>query len=357
MKKTIKIGVLLIIAISSVLLLSSCEKEDNTGSKASSNPTAGTIDPGQGASNSLLTVTGSGLGGIVSIVFDKDSIPASFNTTFNTDNALLFRIPTDAVPGQQNIVFKNSLGVVFKLPFMVLGLPTIQSVSNYNFTANMEITFTGKNLNDVSKVVIDGSTTELTIVSKTATSLVVKMPATTTFSQFKVDITNAAGTIVTTQEFVSLDNAYKIFTDAYGAGWDNGSWGSGEISAAQFKSGTKSFKAGYGKGGWSADGFANWSPGMDYSPDYKYFSFWVKGADRDLTFYLTADKKSGGDYGNSDKSTPVLVPANVWTYYKLKVSDVKFWQTGTNMQRVGWMIQGPDDADATLYFDDVIFVK
>lgn len=348
---------MLLPAISVTMLIASCEKEAKPLSTASSNPAANKIDPGQGAANALLTVTGSGLGAITGIWFEIDSVEVTVNPNLNTDNAILFRIPADAVPGQQNILFKNSAGVEFKVPFVVLGLPAITTVSNYNFTAGADITLTGKNLDDVTKVVINGSATELTVVSKTATSLVVKMPASTTLSLFKLDITNAAGTITTTQEFVSIDNAYAVFLEGYGAGWDNGSWGPAEISSTFAKSGTRSFKATYGKGSWSADGFANWSPGMDNSAGYRYFSFWVKGADRDLTYYLTADKKAGGDYGNSDKSTPIAVPANVWTYYKLKIEDIGLWSTGSPMQRLGWMIQGPNDGDAVLYFDDVIFIK
>lgn len=356
MKNSIQLFVLLVSLLVGINLFSSCEKDENGISKASSNPKANPIEPAQGASNEVLTVTGSGIGGVTSVIFEKDSVAASFNSNFNTESAIIFRVPADAVPGDQNIIFKNSAGVEFKVPFKVLGLPSILDVSNYNFVEGAEITLTGKNLNDVSSIVFQGTTEELEVVSKTATSIVIKMPA-TTFSQAKLVITNEAGTITTTQEFVNLDNAFQVFTDNYGAGIDNGSWGPAEISTTTAKTGTSSFKATYQNGNWSADGFANWGTGIEYSADYKFFSFWVKGASRDLTFYLTADKKAGGDYGNSDASTPIVIPANVWTYFKLKISDIGFWSTGTSMQRMGWFIKGPDDGDAVLHFDDVIFIK
>ncbi|RKD20226.1 cell shape determination protein CcmA [Pelobium manganitolerans] len=356
MKTKIQLFALMFAFVAGITLFSSCEKDENGYSEASGSPSPGTIDPGQAAGNEVLTLTGSGIGGVTSVIFEKDSVEATFNPNFNTESAIIFRVPSDAIPGQQSIIFKNSKGVEFKVPFKVLGLPAVLSVSNYNFVKDGEIVLTGKNLGDVSSVVFQGTTTPLTVVSKTATTLTLKMPE-TTFAQAKLEITNEAGKITTTQEFVNLDNAFHIFTDAYGAGIDNGSWGPAEITTTVAKTGTSSFKAGYNKGNWSADGFANWGTGIEKSADFKYFSFWVKGADRDLTFYITGDKKAGGDYGNSDRTTPITVPANVWTYFKLKISDVGFWANGNSMQRMGWWIPGPDDADAVIYFDDVIFIK
>jgi len=241
------------------------------------------------------------------------------------------------------------------VPFNVLGLPAITEVSNYNFSAGANITLTGKNLGDVSKVVFRGQTAELQIVSKTETTLTVKMPA-TSLAQTKLDITNEAGTITTAQEFVCIDNAFLIFTDDYQNGFVNGSWGPAEVSATFAKSGTKSFKATYVKGNWSADGFANWDPGIPYSADYKYLSFWVKGGVESHTFYITGDQRAGG-YGNSDRTAPIEVPANVWSYFKIKLSDLELWKKGGPFKQLGFWIPGPDNQDETIYFDDVIFIK
>ncbi len=355
MKKNFKTCIVLMVVLLSISILPSCGKEDNKGSEATSNPKVDMIDPGRGASNEVLTVTGDGIGGVTSIMFDKDSIPASFNPNFNTDHALIFRIPTDAVPGEQNIVFKNGIGIEFKVAFNVLGLPTITDVSNYNFNAGTDITLTGKNLSDVSKVVLRGQTEELQIVSKTSTALTVRMPA-TALTQTKLDITNEAGTITTTQEFVSLDNAFLIFTDDYHNGFVSGSWGPTEISTTFSKSGTSSFKTTYVKGNWSANGFANWDPGVPYSADYKFLSFWVKGGVETHLFYITGDQRAGG-YGNSDKTAEISIPANVWTYFKIKLSDLELWKKGGAFKQLGFWIPGPDNQDETLYFDDVILIK
>jgi hypothetical protein len=351
-----KISILLLfITILSTGTFTSCTKEKNNTPEASSSPKADAIDPGEGPGNAVLTVTGSGLGQITRIVFDKGSVPVTFNPNFNTDKAIVFRVPDTANGGPQHIVFTNSIGKEFSVPFSVIALATISDVSNYNFTQGTEITITGNNLGDVSKVVLSGTNTEATIVSKSKKSLVISMPAATVNSA-KLDITNASGTITTSQEFVNMDNAYAIFTEGYMNGFDNGSWGPAGIATDVAKSGSKSFKATYAKGNWWANGFANWWPGMSYSPEYKYLSFWVKGGSQTYTLYITGDSRAGG-YGNSDQSAPITVPANVWTYFKIPLSSLDLWSKGPVFKQLGWWIKGPDPQDETFYFDDVILIK
>lgn len=333
----------------------SCEKDENGGSSASSNPKIDKIDPERGASNEVLTITGSGIGGMTSIVFEQDSVAAPFNPNFNTDHALIFRIPEAAVPGQQNIIFRNSKGVEIKVPFMVLGLPRITESSQYSFTDGTEVTLTGKNLDDVTKVAYAGTTDALSIISKSATSLKIKMKG-TTLNSVKFAITNEAGTITTTQELINLDHAYSFFTEGFDNGWENGSWGAAEVSSDFARSGSKSFKVTYAKGNWSANGFASWSKGLDYTDEYKYLSFWVKGGPADYTFYITGDQREGG-YGNADRSYPIVIPKEVWTYFKIKLSDLQLWKKGTNFKQLGFWIPGPDDQDVSLYFDDVLLIR
>lgn len=358
MKKIMTPYFLLFLLSATVLVMSACRKEQSPVTKSSSNPKADQISPVLGPSNTVLTLTGSGLGDIHSVVFEKDSVPADFNPIFNTDGALIFRVPIDAIPGEQNITFTNGDGVQFSIPFNVLGLATITAVSNYNFSTGTQLTLTGKNLDDVSQVVLSGTTTEVTIISKSATSLVIEMPA-TTLARTTLDITNLAGVNTTPQEFVSLDNALKIFTDDYGTGFSDGSWGPNSISTAQHISGTASAAKTLPKGNWWVAGFAYWDPpNVPFDPNYKFLSFWLKGGLIDHTLYLTGDRRAAG-FGNADQTTPIEVPANVWTYFKLPLSGLNLWgadNTGA-FKQLGFWIKGPDNADETFYFDDVIIVK
>lgn len=348
----------LMILVSGLLMLASCKKDDDGESRAgaSSNPQVSAITPAVGAAGEVLTVTGSGLGGIETIWFEKDSVKAGFNPNFNTDKAILFRIPEDAIPGDQKVYLKNTSGKIIELGFKVLGLATITEVSNNNYTPGQSITLKGRNLDDVEKVELAGTTTMATIVSKTATQLVISFPASSAISN-KLNIYNTAGRAQTTVEFVNRSNAFIFFDDDYANGYSNGSWGPAEVSSTVAKGDVgSSFKATWMKGNWSANGFANWSGGATYSADYKYFTFWVKGGAVTREFYITIDERAGG-YGNADRTFPITVPANVWTYFKIELDKLKPWEKGGAINQIGFWIPGPDDADETLYFDDIMFTK
>jgi IPT/TIG domain len=319
----------------------------------SMSPSAQEVFPPQGASNELLTVTGKDLSKIVTIYFEKENIQAIFNPNFNSDKAILFRVPADAVPGNQNIIFTNKDGTEFSIPFNVLGFANIISVSNYNFSENDEIVLTGKNLDDVTSVVFTGTTTELEVISKTATTLTVKFPA-TTLTESTLEITNAAGLSRTTQSFVAIDNAFKIFTDNYAPGYQDASWGSGgAISTTEFKSGTASVYKDYAAGNWHQLGF-----GWTNTPNdnYKYLSFWIKGASATYDLYITTSASKSG-FASFDSNTRITVPANDWTYFKIPVATLDLWSTASEWNQIGWRIQGPDGQDERFYLDDVILVK
>ena len=186
--------------------------------------------------------------------------------------------------------------------------------------------------------------------------LVVKMPA-STLSRATLSITNSTGRIRTRQEFVNANNAYPIFTDSYGAGFQDGSWGdAGASTTKEAKSGTASAAKTYQKGNWHLIAFANWSAPLTYSADYTYVTGWIKGASADYSLYLTTDAGKAG-FGDFVTSNKIDVKAGVWNYFKLKLSDIDFWLPGKKLQQVGFRIQGPDKQDETFYFDDVMLVK
>jgi hypothetical protein len=333
---------LLLINLMVVVLFSSCGEEDGNPS-----PVAGAISPVQ--------VTGSELRNVQTIVFETGNVRADFNPNFNTDGAILFRVPIEAVPGEQNIILTNSSGSSFTVPFNVLGFANITSVSDYNFTQGTQITLTGKNLADVLSVVFTGTTTELEIVSKTATTLTLQFPA-LDVPESTLTITNQAGPATTTQSFVAIDNAFKLFTDNYAAGYQDASWGSGgTISTDEFKSGTASVFKDYAAGNWHQLGFG-WT--MTPNDSYKYLSFWIKGGTANYDLYISTSASPSG-FASFDAFSKITVPANVWTYFKIPVTTLKLWgnNNATDWNQIGWRIQGPDGGDQRFYLDDVIFIK
>jgi IPT/TIG domain len=338
-------------------VLSSCKKDgDGSPDVKAGNPVADSISPSSASGGTLLTLKGSGLGDMRKIIFDKDSVPASFYSTLNTESAIVFRVPDTISGGPQHVVFINSAGRTLSVDFNGLAFPKVTSASNYDFVAGTQIEITGNNLETVSKVVLTGTTDQATIVSKSKKQLIITMPA-TTVARATLNITNVTGTLTTTQEFVNLNQALQIFTDSYGAGTSDGSWGAAAfVSTAEFKTGSKSVGKVYQKGNWHLIAFTNWGSGIAYDPSYTYLTAWVKGASRDYSLWVSSDKQASG-FGNYDDANKINVPANVWTYFKIPLSKLNLWSAGSPFNQLGFRIQGPDAQDETFYFDDVLLVK
>ncbi|MFD1816509.1 IPT/TIG domain-containing protein [Pseudarcicella hirudinis] len=351
--KSIFSKIVLLTFMSGFALLTACSDGDTI---KPGTPKADRIAPDSAAGGSVLTLTGSGLGQMRSIVFENGNVPTGLNPSFNTENAIVFRVPDTANGGLQKITFTNVDGKSVSIPFKVIALPSVSSVTSNDFTGGDEITLTGNNLADVSSVRLSGTTTAATVLSKSKKQLVIKMPVTSD-GRTSLDIVNSSGLLKTTQEFVNVDKAFQIFTDGYGDGFADGSWGdAGVISSTIYKYGKKSIGKTYASGNWHVFGFANWNTGVTYSADYKFLTFWVKGASADYSLYISSDQGIDG-FGSFNESNKINVPANVWTYYKIPVSTLKLWANGNKFNQLGFRIKGPDTQNETFYIDNLLLVK
>ena len=110
MKKFSKLNILAGIFLMGLSIFLSCTKKEIVTPVFQ-------VSPVQGASKSVVTLTGSGLKDLRSISFDNGNVKSSFNPVFNTDGAIIFRVPDDANPGSQNIVFTNANGYQYSVPF------------------------------------------------------------------------------------------------------------------------------------------------------------------------------------------------------------------------------------------------
>lgn len=334
---------LVIITLLVSITILSCEKDtDGSAVSKAGNMQFSSISPAEAPGGEVITLKGSGLGSIVSIVFDKNNVPATFTSTLNTDNAVLFRVPDTAFGGQQNIIFTNSAGTTLSVPFKVIALPTITAAFPTDFETGSTITITGNNLDDVTKVILEGSTDQATIVSKSRKQLVITMPA-TTLNRAKLRITNSSGDRVTDQEFVSVLNAFGIFKDALGTGIDNWSWGGTYAASNEDKiTGASSLKAAYDPGG--AWGGLYLHPSTPIAlAGYSYITFWAKGADVDKQVDLKI---------NWGPSKTYTIPANKWTYFKEPILP---WLNGVNT--ITDFVFQIHDSGKTIYFDNVLLVK
>jgi hypothetical protein len=354
MKNTYKIFTAITALTLIVLSLSSCQKDKdgNPPGTASEIPVAQLIRPDSAAGNNVIILEGTGLAEVVRIVFEKNNVPATFNPTLNTETALVFRVPDTAFGGNQKIIFTNKLGVQFSVPFKVIALPSIASVSSYSWSAGETVTLTGNNLDDVTSIQMENGGQALTLGAKNRKSIKVTFPASTVTST-KLKITNSSGTITTTQEFINADQAYVFFRDSYANGHQDASWGDPGGVAAQSVSGVASYGKKYQKGNWHLMGFGwnNISQGS-----YKYLSFWMKGGLIDHEIFINTNQSAGGvrAYNSYEK---INVLAEKWQYFKLDVNTLKLWQNGSQFNQIAWSIKGPDNDDETMFLDDVMLIK
>lgn len=335
---------LLLLAALFPAALFSCKKEsDGSPENNAGNPTLTAITPGEAAGNTIVTLTGNGLGQMRSIVFDKNNVPATFQPNLNTETALVFRVPDTAFGGQQNIIFTNSEGRTLSVPFKVIALPTVATISPIDFEQGTAITITGNNLDDVSKVVIEGTATEATIVSKERKKLVVTMPS-TTVDRVKLRITNSSGERLSDIELTNMGRALKLFTEGFGPGVQDWSW-SNEHAASTNEAymGTQSLRAVFGAGSYGAISL-RYDNNLPFS-SYTYLTFWAKGGSADMQLSIWPDMASA-------PTRTVTIPANVWTYFKIPIS---YMNTAVS-QRLNMQGMNPT-TNQTIYFDNILFVK
>lgn len=326
------------------LFLTGCQKDsDGSPDVSTGGMSSGELNPGSAAGGEVITLKGSGIGQIRSIVFDKNNVPAAFLSTLNTETDLVFRVPDTAFGGPQNVIFTNADGKTLTIPFSVIALPNVTSAFPTDFEAGTQVTLNGNNLDDVTSVTLEGTTDACTIVSKTRKKLVLSMPVSTA-DRAKLKITNASGIRITDMEFVNVNRALTVFTDQLNNGFENWGWGGDFNASADDKiTGSKCMKAAYDPGG-SWGGMQLGNGGSINVAGYKYFSFWVKGADVDKNVQFLLN------WGNQKVIT---IPANKWTYFRYELAT-GYPGLGNSVNNVTFQIQ---EAGKTLLFDNIMFFK
>jgi len=324
--------------------IASCKKDsDGTPDTKAGNPVMTAITPAEAAGNTIVTLTGTGLGQMRTIVFDKNNVPASFQQNLNTETALVFRVPDTAFGGAQNIIFTNSQGKVLSVPFKVIALPTISSMSPTDFQQGTIVTAIGNNLDDVSSIVIDGTSEQATIISKERKKIVFSMPS-STVNRAKLKFTNASGERISQIELTNMARALKFFTEGFDQGMQDWSWANEhEASSAVAFMGTQSLRVLYGAGSYGALSI-HYDLNIPFG-DYTYVTFWAKGGTADMQLTIWPDPENS-------RAQTVTIPANVWTYFRVPLSGM----VGVTTQRLNFQGMSPV-ANQTIYFDNILFVK
>ncbi len=327
------------------ILFTACKKDkDGSPGYKSGDLTFKSVFPAEGGGGTMVTISGTGFGDIRTIVFDKGDVPATFNPTLNSEGNIIFRVPSDVNGGPQNIVLTNGAGKSVSVPFNGLAFPVVDDIFPTDFEAGSIVTIKGNNLDDVTKVLLEGTTNEATVESASKKVLVIKMPA-STISRAKLSITNITGELITATEMVNVDAATVVIKDGYVAPAESWSWG-GTYTASTEKAltGSGSLKAAYDPNGTWGGLQIGLPGGLSLPTGTKYFSFWAFGADVDKNFSFRID----GNVASINKT--ITVPANKWTYFREDISS--FGLTTANM--LFWQINGDGK---TIYFDNVMFFK
>ncbi|MFN8251119.1 MAG: hypothetical protein U0V75_04495 [Ferruginibacter sp.] len=324
------------------MAINGCKKDsDGSPDYKAGDPSSSSVSPTTGGGGTAVTIQGAGLGQMRTIVFDKNNVPAPFVTTLNSENSIIFRVPDTAFGGAQNIVLTNVDGKTLKVPFNVIALPGVSTAFPTDFQANSLVTLTGINLEAVTAVVFDGTSTACTIVSQSRKQMVIRMPS-TTITRGKLKLTNSSGDKVTDMEFVNVDQAQCVFKDDFTNGFQNWGWGGTYAPGTADKiTGTACMNAAFDPAGsW---GGLQMGGGAINTTGYKYFSFWVKGADVDknMQFWI-----------NWSNQKVFTIPANKWTYFRYELA-VDFPGT-TNVDNVTFQIH---NEGKTILFDNIMFFK
>lgn len=322
---------------------SGCKKDgDGSPDVSAGGMNSGALNPNKAAGGEVITLTGVGIGQVRTIVFDKNDVPAPFTSTLNTETDLVFRVPDTAFGGPQNVIFTNVDGKSLSVPFDVIALPNVTSAFPTDFQAGTTVTLTGNNLDDVTSVVLDGTTDAATIVSQTRKQMVITMPA-SLVDRAKLKLTNSSGIRIPEIDFVNVARAITVFSDQLDNGFENWGWGGAYAASTEdMITGPRSMKAAYDPAGtWGGMQLGN--GGSINITGRNYFSFWVKGADVDknVQFWL--------NWGNQKVIT---VPANKWTYFKYELATN--YPGVTSVNNVTFQIF---DAGKTFYFDNIMFFK
>jgi hypothetical protein len=334
-----------------------------------------------GKLGNLYVVYGTNLGSTTKLTINGANV--YFQRALISDNSIIFTLPTNVpyVQPQPNTLVITTLHGSATYKFTVLPPPpTITVVSDFDFVANSQITLSGKGFASVSAIKLRQTGDPITIVSQNDSTLVMKMPASSTVTESTLLFTYTSGANTGAQTassavFNDLDNAYTIFDlNNFQNSWADNSWsGPSGVSTNASHSGTASARVQYPAGGWQIEGWANWYPSIAYDPSYKYLTFWVKGGTVAHTLVLVGDQMVGGynqvQNANAYPAQLVTVPAGVWTYFKIPLAApstafsktatlLNFWANGTPAKQLGFFLQGMSgDVNETMYFDEVAFLK
>ncbi|MGL4632736.1 MAG: glycan-binding surface protein [Leadbetterella sp.] len=212
------------LAISSLFLLGSCNNEDSAVT-----PTGLTISPAQVSAGDLVTIKGANLAGLERVIFG--GAEALINPVYNTDGALLVRVPTGTKFGNTDVVLMNKGGESTMATIKLKILQPKPVITGFSPEKNVPGTlvtiegsnFTGPNFPKSIEVRVGDVIAE--IVSLEPTKIVIKMPS----KAGKITVNTGIGALEGGGGIIESKNAldlqeklYYVITNFDGA--EDGGW-------------------------------------------------------------------------------------------------------------------------------------
>ena len=183
-------------------------------------PTIDSFKPESGFEETLITVEGSNFENLVSINFN-DGIPANFNPSFGTANALLFRVPENAPLGENMVTITSETGEV-SFPFTVtLEAPEISEFNPKSANEGEMVYILGKNFFEPLIVLFEDSIAG-NIIYSDPDSLVVEVPANVERGRIKVKANG--GSSLTGEFFFSTTDILVNDFDGNGIRSETSKW-------------------------------------------------------------------------------------------------------------------------------------
>ena len=183
-------------------------------------PTVATYSPEFGAEETLITVEGMNFETVTYINFDNE-VPANFNPSFGTDKALLFRVPPDAILGD-NLIRIGTEGGETTFPFRVtLKAPEITSFSPKSANEGAIVSIEGKNFFEPLEVLFFDSIPG-TILYASPDSLAIEVPAGVEKGRIKVKANG--GNSLTSEVFFSTTDILVNDFDGNGLRAETTKW-------------------------------------------------------------------------------------------------------------------------------------
>ncbi len=332
-----------ILTLVGLLALAGCKKDEVI-------PTPGNLalTPAEALPGALVTVTGSGLADIQTILFGEVNAP--FNPVFNTDGALLIRVPAAAKFGAQKITLLNKGGESKKvqLDFKVLqSPPLVRDFKPSEGAPGDTITITGEVFDNLEAVKF-GEITAI-IIAKTKTEIKVRVPE--GVQKAPITVVTAGGSKESTNSFAPKGLGLFIFDDEMKAPWQSWSWAKVTMDdESHIKAGKKNLKVVFP--GWSALWFNTGS--LDVAIDaskYTVLKFWIHaGEDSD-------EKKLQVFYRDEDKAEPeagkgkvITIKKGVWQEVTLDLKDLG---SAKKIKGVFFQEFGNAGDQGAVYFDDI----